>query len=424
MVCPGRSSLPLYAVFALSSGCTGFVSATETDGTNGTDVSTSGPSTTDTPTSSGSTSSGEGSTSLDPSTSGGDASSSTSADGTSSSSSDAGSSSGNEGTTGETTQGSTSTGADPFCGDGTIDNGEACDDGKANSDTDPDACRTDCELAGCGDGVMDTDEACDDGEDNSDVDADACRTTCELAGCGDGVMDAGETCDDDNEADDDGCSALCAEELGFDCVSSPSVCGPASILVNGDFEDNSDGDPVANGNTFPSFFPGTALWFADLAALVTAEAGITPLDGVQMLRFDATASAAGGFTSCNIQQGVDLAAYGTLIAEGRVSMQASASFNRVDTAIDSEFRVGVFAYSGSELDGWTQLDATQGQVFADLDQGTWELVDITLELPVGTTFVLMSLDAVENNSNDTEAPEFLGHFADGADLRVIVAPPP
>ncbi len=54
--------------------------------------------------------------------------------------------------------------AGPECGDGSIDALEECDDGEANSNTAPDACRTDCTLARCGDGVVDSDEGCDDGD--------------------------------------------------------------------------------------------------------------------------------------------------------------------------------------------------------------------------------------------------------------------
>lgn len=50
------------------------------------------------------------------------------------------------------------------CGDGLLDDGEECDDGELNSDTVPDACRTDCTLASCGDSVIDTPEGCDDGD--------------------------------------------------------------------------------------------------------------------------------------------------------------------------------------------------------------------------------------------------------------------
>ncbi|MCH7591681.1 MAG: hypothetical protein IH989_02720 [Planctomycetes bacterium] len=47
------------------------------------------------------------------------------------------------------------------CGDGVLDAGEACDEGSFNSDTRPDACRTDCSPATCGDNVKDSIEQCD-----------------------------------------------------------------------------------------------------------------------------------------------------------------------------------------------------------------------------------------------------------------------
>jgi len=82
------------------------------------------------------------------------------------------------------------------CGDGFHSVCELCDDGAANSDTAPDACRTDCTPARCGDGVTDTGEECDDGQMNSDVIADRCRRTgCVLPSCGDFVIDTGEECD-------------------------------------------------------------------------------------------------------------------------------------------------------------------------------------------------------------------------------------
>ncbi len=65
------------------------------------------------------------------------------------------------------------------CGDATAEGIEKCDDGPANSDEEPDACRTDCTLPRCGDGVVDLslDEECDDG---NAFDGDGCNscTTC------------------------------------------------------------------------------------------------------------------------------------------------------------------------------------------------------------------------------------------------------
>lgn len=102
-----------------------------------------------------------------------------------------------------------------FCGDGNLDlDDEECDDGEANSDTAPDACRTDCTLPRCGDRVTDSGEQCDDGPDNWDTRPDACRTNCTLPTCGDNVTDSGEECD----GSDDG---ACPGDCEFDCRCPP-----------------------------------------------------------------------------------------------------------------------------------------------------------------------------------------------------------
>ena len=54
---------------------------------------------------------------------------------------------------------------DAICGDGILTSPEEeCDDGSANSNTEPDACRVDCNLASCGDGTVDAGEECDAGK--------------------------------------------------------------------------------------------------------------------------------------------------------------------------------------------------------------------------------------------------------------------
>lgn len=63
----------------------------------------------------------------------------------------------------------------------------------------------------CGNGLMENEEACDDGLDN--IDTGACTTTCAVAACGDGfVQDGVEECDDANTEDGDGCAADCTNE--------------------------------------------------------------------------------------------------------------------------------------------------------------------------------------------------------------------
>jgi cysteine-rich repeat protein len=112
------------------------------------------------------------------------------------------------------------------CGNATIEQGEACDDGNTDN---ADACTNACEVARCGDGVTRVDlsanndaaEQCDDG---NEVDRDACRTSCRLAVCGDGVTRTDladgepgfEACDDGNTDNMDGCTNSCQSGLDSD----------------------------------------------------------------------------------------------------------------------------------------------------------------------------------------------------------------
>ena len=102
-----------------------------------------------------------------------------------------------------------------FCGNGVPEGDEACDAGAANSDTEPDACRTTCVAAGCGDGVTDAGEECDDG---NDVAGDGCETDCKVTGtqdCGNGIVEAPEECDDGNADETDGCTSGCVRAAVF-----------------------------------------------------------------------------------------------------------------------------------------------------------------------------------------------------------------
>ena len=87
----------------------------------------------------------------------------------------------------------------------------------------------------CGDGTVDDGESCDEGVDNSDTAPDRCRTDCLPASCGDGVLDSGESCDDGNLTPQDGCDANCKEEVSLERLCTPCVsdasCGSAFSCV-------------------------------------------------------------------------------------------------------------------------------------------------------------------------------------------------
>ncbi len=59
----------------------------------------------------------------------------------------------------------------------------------------------------CGNGLVEDGEACDDGD---TTDGDACTNACKVARCGDGIVrDGAEECDDGNDVNDDGCTVQC-----------------------------------------------------------------------------------------------------------------------------------------------------------------------------------------------------------------------
>ncbi|PIP64997.1 hypothetical protein COU77_00060 [Candidatus Peregrinibacteria bacterium CG10_big_fil_rev_8_21_14_0_10_49_16] len=85
------------------------------------------------------------------------------------------------------------------------------------------------ETTVCGNGILEAGEACDIGTQNSDTRPNACRTNCTVPRCGDGVIDTNELCDDGNTTSEDGCSALCLKEEEM-LEAKEEVLGPEEVL--------------------------------------------------------------------------------------------------------------------------------------------------------------------------------------------------
>lgn len=172
-----------------------------------------------------------------------------------------------------------------LCGEGTTDVGEECDDGVGNSDTTPDACRTDCRAPFCGDGIVDpgNGESC---EDSNTKNNDDCVLPCVIAVCGDGFKKTKgtppfEQCDDGNVSPGDGCDGTCEQEDPIDCgngIADPPYCssgltGACSVDADCDTSlgagdgvctteacddgNNSDKDDCRNNCTLPTCGDGS-----------------------------------------------------------------------------------------------------------------------------------------------------------------------
>ncbi|MFT3925513.1 MAG: hypothetical protein QM778_23440 [Myxococcales bacterium] len=118
-------------------------------------------------------------------------------------------------------------GGGPRCGDGIVQDGEACDGAGERAE-----CNFNCTIASCGDGVANhaAGEDCDSAGQTAQ-----CESNCKSAVCGDGVLNlaAGEECDDGKDGDDlDGCTDTCKVSCsaqrecpaGSECVAP--VCRP------------------------------------------------------------------------------------------------------------------------------------------------------------------------------------------------------
>ncbi len=131
------------------------------------------------------------------------------------------------------------------CGDGVVHpECEQCDDGAANSDTAPDACRTDCSLPRCGDGAVDSAEQCDD---TNFTNCDGCSATCVAEPglvCGDGIPEptCSQPCDDANATVGDGCTSQCALEPIPGGGSRATDCRTVWIV------DNPGNDPLTDNH--------------------------------------------------------------------------------------------------------------------------------------------------------------------------------
>jgi cysteine-rich repeat protein len=178
------------------------------------------------------------------------------------------------------------------CGDGvTMPQCEECDDGAANSDTTPDACRSNCARPRCGDGIVDVahGEECDDG--NADP-CDGCTPDCKLEMglvCGDGAVVPGcttEQCDDGNQVVGDGCDPSCTIEPIFgggsastDCTAGWTVDNPTNVPLldtKGQFRNVQtckDNDPRCD---FDGGVAGGCVFRVQACANLTSSAQCTP----------------------------------------------------------------------------------------------------------------------------------------------------
>jgi len=185
------------------------------------------------------------------------------------------------------------------------------------------------------------------------------------------------------------------------------------------------------GGTVPPLPTAPGYWLGDHSEILTAQDGITPYDGDQMLKFNyATTYGASSLVACEVRQLVDLSAYEAMVLTGNAVACTTVRYNRVagDEQTDTRFGLAVHAFSGDPSTFPSQYlnseVAVASQFFdTDGDVDTWEQVVADLELPANTDFLAVVIKTGEEVYNDTVGVEFDGHYGDAANVRVIVPVP-
>jgi hypothetical protein len=118
------------------------------------------------------------------------------------------------------------------CGDGIVEDPEQCEPPNTA------VCDAKCNLVPeCGDGIVEAGEQCDQGALNSDTTPNACRTNCTAPKCGDNVIDTGETCDPPNVntcnafCNTGGACSNCIENTPVDGSVQTGYCDPSASCV-------------------------------------------------------------------------------------------------------------------------------------------------------------------------------------------------
>lgn len=142
-----------------------------------------------------------------------------------------------------------------ICGNGSVEEGEVCDDGTMNGQTG--YCDIICggvTPMPCGNGVIDEREECDDG---NLLGGDGCTANCyrevnlaaNMPVCGDGIINQeSEECDDGNNVAGDGCTASCHSEVAQPEPEPEPETQPVPLcgdgMINQETEECDDGNNV------------------------------------------------------------------------------------------------------------------------------------------------------------------------------------
>ena len=222
--------------------------------------------------------------------------------------------------------------------------------------------------------------------------------------------------------------------FGMFCTSVVSAyarprppAGPTKLLplADGGFESNANLPALG----IPS---GAGVWGGDFSRIVGAENGITPKQGVRMLRIlrsDNERSRKNEHSYVGeVAQVIDLRPLRAAMQGAEQWVELSAQFNSIGMGREgkSEFAVKAAAFQGDIGDAprlWEDHEASGSRsnrsVEADPDPRTWQRVATPLVVPANADFLVVECAVVfKSPTQEPGATEFPGHYVDQVEIRL------
>ena len=186
----------------------------------------------------------------------------------------------------------------------------------------------------------------------------------------------------------------------------------ANLLIDFGYEAN----PLTTDANVLGNFPGfQGVWGVEAATITGVDGGVTPPEGVKMLRMvDDGLVATQGF------QVTDVTSYSALIDSGAATVGLSALLD-VDTNVPAAVGgVSVLFFNASNFGSQIGTPIT-GNITLDALPGTWETASISGTIPVGTRWLLSQV-AYGNASLIGSDGALHPGYVDAADLRIVPEP--
>ena len=192
-------------------------------------------------------------------------------------------------------------------------------------------------------------------------------------------------------------------------ISTPSA--RANLLVDPGFEAN----PLTTASNVLNFFATyQGQWGPEMATITGVDGGVTPPQGVKMLRMTDD-----GQTATQAFQATDVTAYAGIIDSGGATVSLSALF---DASPNLSAALGGVYVSFFTASNYGSLTGYIGNTLTlDNSPATWEAISVGGAIPPGTRWLVAQVAYSDATLLGSDGASYPG-YVDAADLRVVPEP--